>query len=97
MHDTSGRTGVANDERSKSDAIAKATNTCTADGSSHCKVMISFRNTCVAYATGDSGYNTAFTNPSEDTAKRDALSDCKGRDTGCEVIYSACSVPVRVR
>ncbi|QWT22459.1 DUF4189 domain-containing protein [Bacillus sp. NP157] len=97
VNDKSGRTGVANDERSRASAIEKATQTCKADGSANCRVLVAFRNTCVAFATGDKGYASAFTNTDLDAAKRNSLDSCSAHDVRCEVIYSACSAPVRVR
>ncbi|QWT22460.1 DUF4189 domain-containing protein [Bacillus sp. NP157] len=97
VSDADGRVGVANEERTREAAIAVASGKCSSNGSKTCKVDIAFRNTCVAVAGGDKGSFSAVTDLKEDTAKHDSLSSCNGRDSRCDVVYSACSAPVRVR
>ncbi|WP_426287923.1 DUF4189 domain-containing protein [Luteibacter sp. E-22] len=96
IDDTSGDVGVSSSKSSKSDAVRAATHDCEARGASRCSVALTYYNQCAALAWGDGARGTA-NNPSETEAKADALKSCKEGASGCKVVYSACSAPIRVQ
>jgi hypothetical protein len=84
---------VAANENSQAKAEQIALSKC---GKSDCEIMISYRNQCVAYAwgVGRGGFDSA---PEIRRAEASAMALCTSTGVSCEIIYSACSMPVRIQ
>ncbi|QWT22454.1 DUF4189 domain-containing protein [Bacillus sp. NP157] len=91
-----GNTGVAEGQRSKDDAVDSAMKDCKSDGSRNCRVVESFRNTCVAVAAARR-YSGSAVNTDLGKARAKAMNECSKGGTSCTIIYSACSYPVRTQ
>ena len=86
------RSGTAENEKSERQAERKALKLC---GTPNCKIMTSTRNYCQAAAYGGGvAYGTAQT---LEEAKSIAMTRCQADGRACEVQYSGCSLPVRVK
>lgn len=89
------RSGAASvDEESESKAEQMALMECARDGSQDCKIVMSYRDQCVAAATSTerAGYARA---PALQTAEANAIAKCG--EASCKVLYSACSLAVRLQ
>jgi len=91
-----GSLGTAVDVDTADRAESAAMNDCHAKGGDHCEVQISLRNGCVSLVIGNTLMNTKGA-PTQVEADRRALSKCQEEDKSCRVLYSACSLPVRVQ
>lgn len=92
-----GQAGTIENQPSKEKAIRIALDLCRATGSMNCKVILSYRNQCsaVAWGAGQLGYASEV---NSDRAKASALAECQKRSkSACEIVYSACSLPVKIR
>ncbi|MGV7193808.1 DUF4189 domain-containing protein [Xanthomonas axonopodis] len=83
---------------SKADAEREALDRCSEQGVTDCKVALSYRNQCVAFAfpIAGKGNNSINTGKTVEIASRDAKEKCekwKGGGGDCQIIYSACSEP----
>ena len=87
------KNGTVENETSSRRAKNKALKLC---GTPKCKVVMSVRNSCQAAAYGGGGvsYGTA---PEIEKAKKIAKDRCEAYGEPCEIQYSGCSLPVRVR
>jgi hypothetical protein len=64
---------------------------------STCRIELSYRNQCAAFVVGDKGYNTNAST-SIDEATRKGMQICTNAGhSNCHVLYSACSMPVRIQ
>ena len=62
-----------------------------------CKIVAYARNSCTAIAQ-DGGITAFGTEPTEATATKEALDNCRSvGGTECEITYSHCSLPVRIQ
>lgn len=83
---------------SKAEAEREALEHCSEQGVSDCKVALTYRNQCVAFAfpLSGKGSNSINTGKTIEIASRDAKDKCEsgaGSDAKCQIIYSACSEP----
>lgn len=87
------RSGASENQKTRRSAERAALKDCA---SRECKVVSWVRNSClaVAYGGGRVGYGA---NQSPKDAGLTAVTECEQRGSGCEVIYSECSLPVRIR
>jgi hypothetical protein len=89
--------GVSENQTSKSAASAESLQRCTSKSNSqHCEMQLAYYNQCVALAWGTkySGIGHAET---QGQAQSEALQGCAKGAHDCKVVYSACSLPVRVQ
>jgi hypothetical protein len=97
---TDGAMGIAESQRSKKAAevfaIEKCTATRPANTSRPCTVRLSYYNQCMAVAWGDAGSLPARAWGLK-RAENLAMETCKKETTNCELLYSGCSMAVRVR
>ena len=92
-----GATGYSTGMTSKSDAKKNAIKQCKDSGGEKCKVEIAYHNQCAALVAGDRGHSTASAGTT-DIAIQLAMKTCTNDgDTGCEVFYSACTLPLQVQ
>jgi len=94
---TGGALGVATDKLSEQEARKTAMNNCAANGGAHCKIDAVYDNQCAVIVLGVNGYNTPNAATLE---KATGLGMKTCRDAGspdCRVVYSDCSLPVRIR
>jgi hypothetical protein len=95
VDDPDGGAGTAENQPSKEEAIQAATSICIHNGGQHCKVFITYYNQCAAIAVGG-GHANGSSAASKDKAAQQALDHC-GDSNVCKIVYSACSLPVRVQ
>ena len=88
-----GKSGIAESKKSARIARNEALKLC---GTKNCKVVARTRNGCLAAAYGGGGitYGGGVT---MDIASEEAMSKCQADGSKCEIHYSGCSLPVRVR
>jgi hypothetical protein len=94
--ETSGDAGTIEGQDSKSKANQIAMGICQRNGSKHCQIVLSFYNQCAAVALGGKIIN-ASGGATPHLAEETALSRCGGQSEQCKIVYSACSLPVRVQ
>lgn len=88
--------GTASNVLSEKQAKSTALSECKAKGGVDCILQVSYSNSCGVMVVGDKGYNTnAAPTLKEATAK--GMSMCGQSDTNCQVYYSDCSLPKRIR
>ena len=61
-----------------------------------CKIKVFYHDQCAALAWGDGGA-IAFRSPDKSDAEQSAVAACSQHTTDCELYYSACSYPERIR
>jgi hypothetical protein len=66
------------------------------DGIPDCKVKLSYRNACAAYAWGGNRAGMASA-PSIEEASLTALVECNKEGKECKVYYTECSLPERIQ
>jgi len=89
--------GVSENQASKFAASAEALQLCASNrNSQHCKVKLAYYNQCAAIAWGTrySGVGNAQT---QAQAQSEALQGCAKGAPDCKIVYTACSLPVRVQ
>jgi hypothetical protein len=91
-----GVVGTSNQRPSKRKAESEALKQCKAKGGQTCKISLAFRNQCAAIAWGDAAY-TSIGSPTLEDASKKAMQGCREDTQNCEVYYSACSYPERIR
>jgi hypothetical protein len=91
-----GQAGMVANRTSKAEAAATAIHDCAMHGSANCKLEITYYNQCAAVAWG-TGRHSVVRDPTETQAQSHALSECSQGAQDCKIVYSGCSVPVRVR
>ncbi|WP_458070047.1 DUF4189 domain-containing protein [Rhodanobacter sp. BL-MT-08] len=90
--------GVSENQTSKSAASAESLQRCASKSNSqHCKLELAYGNGCAALAWGAT--NVGFANDETQTkAQNSAMETCQANgSSGCKIVYSACSLPVRVQ
>jgi hypothetical protein len=94
---TGGALGVAADKLSEQEAKKTAMSNCVVNGGTYCKIDAVYDNQCAVIVLGANGYNT----PNAATVEKATELGMKTcRDAGspdCRVVYSDCSLPVRIR
>ncbi|URL59526.1 DUF4189 domain-containing protein [Luteibacter flocculans] len=91
-----GDAGTIADRDTKAIAVHDAMSDCKARGAQGCKVVLTYYNQCAAIAWSDDSYG-ASTDKNLQMAEDGALGACRKNGTGCKIVYSACSMPERVR
>jgi len=96
VDDSTGDIGVAVNRGSESEAVANAMHDCGLKGSQHCKLGLAYHNQCAALAWGT--HSSTLSNAADQNqAQANALKSCARDAPDCKVIYSACSLPVRIQ
>ncbi|MGY0506058.1 DUF4189 domain-containing protein [Luteimonas sp. e5] len=85
--------GAVENQKSKRAAEREAIRRC---GTPNCKVVLSTRNQCQATAWR-AGISTFGDGATEAEAAELAMRRCSEGGSGCELMYSGCSLPVRVK
>ena len=88
--------GTSRDQTTAIVAEQVALTDCKAKGGVSCEIQITNSNGCVAMAVGNTRLNLK-SGDSKDEAEGKALRSCNEEDQNCQVRYSACSLPKRVR
>ena len=95
---SSGDMGASVGKRSKREATEEALMRCGSHGATDCRIGISYKNQCVAYADpepGSKGTVSASVAASKEQASDLVLSHCAKRGGGqCKVLYTDCSEPI---
>jgi len=92
-----GAFGVANGMTSKRHAESQAMSDCKARSNGKpCKLKTAFYDQCAALAWGDE-VNITFRSPDLQDAEQSAVQACSKHTSNCQVYYSACSYPKRIR
>jgi hypothetical protein len=92
-----GEWGSAENEQSKARAEQVAMADCRARTTDGCEVIHTYRNQCTAFASGTSSSGVAGSPTVADAITRAIASCSTGGKSGCQAIYSACSMPVRIQ
>ncbi|WP_425492572.1 DUF4189 domain-containing protein [Luteibacter aegosomaticola] len=93
--DESGAAGTIEGQPSESAASKEALARCEENGGRQCKTVLSFHNQCAAVAqlpTGGRIYATG--SPTTKKAEEASLARCG--QSSCVIVYSECSMPVRI-
>lgn len=91
--ETGGALGAALGASSKREAERLSLADCEAKGGGGCKVALAYHNQCAAMVIGNDFY-TMYSAASVEQAVANGMGDCKARQSGCRVYYSACTEPV---
>lgn len=93
-----GQLGVSTDMTTETEAKESAMADCKVQGGgSHCELLISYVNGCVAMLVGTKAYNAASSSTIE-KATQLAMKGCShDGNAKCHVYYSACTLPVRIQ
>jgi len=83
----------------KSDAAKEAQDRCASQGASDCRVLMTYKNQCAAYAygkrSGMDGVVSTTRARSKDEAASSALQHCVvDGGQACKVVYTDCSEPL---
>jgi hypothetical protein len=95
IDDILGRAGAVTDRVSEREAKKDALEACEAKGGTKCEVALAYDNECAAVAWVP-GYRSATSAPTKEEAEDNAVDRCNKKGGGCEVVYSACSLPRRI-
>ena len=87
--------GTASGAGSKRAAEQAALKQCRERGGTQCVLDASYFDQCAAMVTGDKNY-IVQTAASIERATELAMGRCNGKDTGCRILHTDCSLPVRV-
>jgi hypothetical protein len=95
---TDSKAGSSVNQTSERSAKKRSMDICAEDGGRQCKVVLTFVNQCAAIAvpTENGSYSTATAADSTEAESR-ALTRCSSDGSSCKVIYSECSLPVRIQ
>lgn len=86
--------GATRGRASEEAAVLGATRQCEeSGGAGECRIRLTYRNQCAAYATGENRQVGIAYAASLETAGRLALRSCAERATHCQIQYAACSIP----
>jgi hypothetical protein len=95
-----GGIGMVAGRASESEAINAAMNDCAASNGKHCILQTTYHNQCaaVAWGSGAGGYLSTYRHPSKSEAEKNVVNNCMEKSgSSCKVIWSDCSLPVRVQ
>lgn len=76
-------------------AKAAAIRDCRTKGGTHCEILMTVRNACMAMVVGTKLLN-AQSGPTKAAAEQKGMTVCNGQDTNCAVYYSGCSLPQKI-
>ena len=86
--------GQSTNQSSEQAAIRDAIEECKANGGDGCRKYITYKNQCVALASGDDRIKYSFSDISEGDAIRRSMKKCtKAKISNCHTYYSGCSYP----
>lgn len=88
--------GTSTGLKSKHKAEKEALNQCRAKGGNECRISLSYQNQCAVIAWGESSASTQSAESIE-TASTLAIKSCGKSTADCQIFYSNCSDPVRIR
>jgi len=89
--------GVSENQTSKSSASAEALQRCASKSKDqNCKVTLAYYNQCAALALGTNHWGLGHAG-TQAQAQGLALQSCQEGATDCKIVYTACSLPVRVQ
>ena len=89
--------GISENQTEKSAASAEALQRCESKSDSqHCEVELAYYNQCAALAWGTKYFGKGRAE-TKAQAQSLALRSCQEGASDCKVVYSACSLPVRVQ
>jgi hypothetical protein len=89
--------GISENQTNKSAASAEALQRCASKSDSqHCEVELAYYNQCAALAWGTKYFGKGRAETIAQ-AQSLALRSCQEGASDCKVVYSACSLPVRVQ
>jgi hypothetical protein len=92
-----GIVGSAKEMSNEADAKRSAYASCKAKRGDDCKLRLTYKNGCAVFVAGDKVSNGA-SDATLTGAKTLAIQTCeKTGDKNCEVVYSGCSMPVRIQ
>lgn len=89
-------TGTSTGLKSKRKAEKEAINQCRAKGGSECRISLSYQNQCAAIAWGESSAATQSAESIE-VASTLAMKNCSKNTRDCQIYYTNCSDPIRIR
>ena len=90
--------GVSSNMDSKSSAETWAINKCKAlGGGDTCIVNMTYHNGCIALAEGEKFGATTTAGAELSETKTRAVRLCNEKYKNCDIVYSACSMPVRIQ
>jgi hypothetical protein len=92
----SGDAGTIIGRDTKENAVHDAMSDCEARGASGCRVVLTYYNQCAAIAWSDNAYGVSG-GETVQLAESGALGTCIKKGTNCKIVYSACSLPQRIR
>jgi hypothetical protein len=88
--------GTVVQQESESKAEAAALSVCTQHGGGNCKIALTYYNQCAAVAVDEQNLAVHARAPTKEKAEQVAL-DGFGKGHITKIVYSACSLPVRVQ
>lgn len=89
--------GASRGSADRATAEARAVSDCEAYGHSGCRSVTYYKNQCIAVVGGNVVANVRY-GTSEHSAVQSGMKTCQAEgQTGCFVVYSGCSLPVRIR
>lgn len=88
--------GIADSKASKKDAEDAAIESCRNQGGLGCSVSLAYKNQCAAVAWGETTVTTAH-GPTIEAASNLAMQDCRSKTGDCQIYYTNCVQPARVR
>jgi hypothetical protein len=91
-----GGAGTVAGRASKAEAIAAAMGDCGSHGSQTCEVETAYSNQCAAIAWGSTAHDTAR-GPDKSNTEASAMEGCGKLTSACKIVYSDCSLPVRIK
>ncbi len=88
--------GASKGHKDKSAAETEAQERCAQYGATDCKVLTTYKNQCVAYATAQEGRKVRTnTGASRESATQNVLAACSMESIGqCKVLYTDCTEPL---
>ncbi|MGJ7491927.1 DUF4189 domain-containing protein [Variovorax sp. ZT4R33] len=89
--------GATVDKPSKREASQAAVSDCQQQGGMICKIDVAYDNQCAVLVVGANGYNTPNAATVEKATELGMKTCREAGSTDCRVLYSACSLPVRIR
>ncbi|MGJ7491923.1 DUF4189 domain-containing protein [Variovorax sp. ZT4R33] len=89
--------GATVDKPSKREASQAAVSDCQQQGGVNCRIDVAYDNQCAVLVVGVNGYNTPNAATVEKATELGMKTCREAGSTDCRVLYSACSLPVRIR
>jgi hypothetical protein len=95
VDESTGDAGTVENRENKTDAENQALSDCASTGAQNCKVILTYHNQCAAVAFSPAGSGVARA-PTSTQAEQLAIKSC-GNGSACQIVYSKCSLPVRIK